>query len=467
MRDRILQTLRDLRAYALSKNVEAVFLYHEEDSYLMRFANSAISLNTNEHLIRLEITAYEGRKRASYELITDPSKMDEMKQGVDIAAEMARHAQPLNYQPTIPVYLESFIDESAYDEALAILSNAERLAYFNQAVGALEQSDASGNPLIKSSGIFSCGANTLAQINTRSEHIQYFKTSDAQVSIVLSHAGLNWEVIAEQSAQKKSELDPAALRRELAYLLERYQSEPAQQIPLGKYDIVFGPAATGDLVHVMGWIGFNGGSMKRGFSFITEQQPGTKVFSEQFNLTDDPTHLETFPFRRDAMGITRRPFPLVEDGVFKAFTWYQDEADEFGAQPTGHTVMHTSLVLGGGDRDVSRLEELVRMPRENDILYIPFLHYMNIVNPSKGLITASSRFGALLLKKDGSVVVPYNVRITQSLLDIFGDRLAWISNAQTVTNLSHSYGARNPTAMIVPTFIQVNDLEISHSNSSY
>ena len=30
--------------------------YHEEDSYLMRFANSAISLNTNEHLIRLEIT---------------------------------------------------------------------------------------------------------------------------------------------------------------------------------------------------------------------------------------------------------------------------------------------------------------------------------------------------------------------------------------------------------------------------
>jgi hypothetical protein len=129
--------------------------------------------------------------------------------------------------------------------------------------------------------------------------------------------------------------------------------------------------------------------------------------------------------------------------------------------------MHTSLVLSGGDRQVSTLQELVRLPRENDILYIPYLHYMNIVNPSKGLITASSRFGALLLKKDGSVVVPYNVRITQSLLDIFGDKLAWKSKAQTVNNTSMSYGARNPTAIVTPTFICIKDLEISHSNTSY
>jgi hypothetical protein len=92
---------------------------------------------------------------------------------------------------------------------------------------------------------------------------------------------------------------------------------------------------------------------------------------------------------------------------------------------------------------------------------------MNVVNPSKGLVTASSRFGALLLKKDGSVVVPYNVRLTQSLLDIFGERMAWVSQAQVVANTSSSYGARNPRAIIVPALMQVNGLEISHSNSSY
>ena len=461
MKDRILQTLRDLRAYALSKNVEAVFFYHEEDSYLMRFANSAISLNTNEHLIRLEITTYEDRKRASYELITDLEKLEEMKQGVDIAAEMVKHAQPLNYQPTVPTYAESFIDESGYDATLATISNEERLAYFNKAVEGLETND------IKLSGIFSCGANTTAQINTRSEHAQYFKTSDAQISNVLSHITLKWEVIAEQSAQKKSELNPSTLRRDLAFLLERYQHDTPQQIPLGKYDIVFGPAATGDLLSIMNWIGFSGGSMKRGFSFISEEQVGKKIFSDKFNLTDDTTRLETFPFKRDMMGMQRGKFPIFENGVFKSFTWFQDDADEFGAQATGHSVMHKSLVLSSGDKNVSTLEELVKLPRENDILYIPFLHYMNIVNPSKGLITASSRFGALLLKKDGSVVVPYNVRVTQSLLDIFGDKVAWLSKSQTVNNTSQSYGSRNPTAIVVPAFIQVNDLEISHSNSSY
>ena len=461
MKERILQTLRELRAYALAKNVQATFFYHEEESYLMRFANSAISLNTNEHLLRLEITAYLGRQRASYEMITDLSGLDQMKQGVDLAAEMVKHAQPLDYQPTVPLYRESFLDEDSFDAPLAGMGNEERLAYFNAAVAGLETDD------IKLSGIFSSGVNTTAQINTRSEHFQYFKSSDAQISIVLSHSALKWEVIAEQSAREKGALDPHALRRDLAFLLERYQQDTPEQLSLGKYDIVFGAAAIGELLGVVEDIGFNGGSLKRGYSFLSEEQVGARVFSQKLKLTDDPTRLETFPFRRDIMGLTREPFPVVVDGVFQGFTWFQDDADEFGAAPTGHSVMHKSLVLSGGEVEAGTLEELVKLPRDKDLLYIPFLHYLNIVNPSKGLITASSRFGALLLKQDGSVVVPYNVRITQSLLDIFGDRLAWLARAQVVYNTSSSYGARNPTSVVVPAFLKVNDLEISHSNSSY
>jgi len=461
VKDQILHTLRELRAYALAKGVEATFLYHEEDSYLMRFANSAISLNTNEHLIRLEITAYKGRQRASYSLITALDKLEEMQQGVDIAAEMVEHAQPLNYQPTVPTYTESFSDESAYDPALATLSNEERLVFFNRAVAGLE-TDAQ-----QLSGIFSCGENVIAQINTRSEHTQYFKTSDAQITIVLSHTALKWEVIAEQSAQQVGDLNPDALQRELAFLVEHYQHDTPQQLPLGTYDIVFGPAAIAELLGMMGYIGYNGGLMKRGYSFLTEEQVGQRVFSPKVTLTDDPTRRETFPFQRDMMGMVREPFSIVAEGIFKGFVWWQDEADEFEAQPTGHTVPHKSVVMQGGDMAASTLEALVAQPRENDVLYIPYLHYMNIVNPSKGLITASSRFGALLLKKDGSVVVPYNVRLTQSLLEFFGDKVAWLSQAQVAANTSMSYGARNPQAIIVPALMQVNGLEISHSNSAY
>jgi PmbA protein len=460
--ERILQTLRDLRKYALDKGYEVTLFYHEEDSYLMRFANSSISLNTNEHLIRLEITAYFGKKRASYELITDLGKLDEMKQGIDIAAGMVQHAQPLTYQPTVPVFAESFADESGYDAALALISNEERLQFFNTAAAGLE------TEAVKLSGIFSCGSNTIAQINTRSEHTQYFKTSDAQVSTVLAHATLKWEVTAEQSARKRADLVPSALQQDLAFLVEHYQTDAPQQIPLGSYDIVFGEAATADMLNFLNWIGFNGGSLKRGFSFLGEDKVGQKVFSDKITLIDDPYRLETYPFKRDYTGIVRKSFPIFLNGVFHGFTWYQDDADEFSAKATGHTVGHKSLVLSGGDRkEVNSLPDLVNLPRKKDVLYIPFLHYMNIVNPSKGIITGSSRFGALLLKQDGSVIVPFNVRLTQSLLDIFGDKVAWLSRATVPYNTSQSYGARNPTAIIVPKFVQVNDLGISHSNSSY
>ena len=461
MRERILQTLRELRAYAIAGKVEASFCYHEEESYLMRLANSAISLNTNEHLIRLEITAYEDRKRASYELITDLNRLDQMKQGVDLAQAMLQHVQPLSYRPSLANYRETFIDERGFDAELAGISNEERLAYCNMAVAGLETDQ------IKLSGIFSSGVTSTAQITTRSEQFQFFRSSDAQVSIVLAHRTLKWEVIAEQSARKKSELDPSVLRRDLGYLLGHYLHDTPRQLPLGKYDVVFGAAALGELLGVMEQIGCSGGSMRRGFSFLAEDQLGRQLFSEKFNLSDDPTRPETFPLRRDVMGLPRGAFPLFEGGVFRAFTWSQDEADEFGARPTGHTVPHQSLVLSGGATKAGTLEELVNLPRDQDLLYIPFLHYLNIVNPSKGLITASSRFGALLLKKDGSVAVPYNVRVTQSLLEIFGDRLCWLSRDQVVYNTSDSYGARNPTAVLVPAFVRVNGLEISHSNASY
>lgn len=250
MTEKIISTLNELRKFALDKGITAGFFYHEEDSALMRFANSAISLNTNEHLVRLEITAYEGNKRASYSMITSPDALEDMKKGVLQAAEIVKHAQPLSYTPTIPVYEETFIESIAYDPDLAGISNAEKLDYFNQAVAGLESDQ------VKLGGIFSSGKNVIAVMNTKSEHALAFVSSDAQITMVLSHKTLKWEVIAEQSAQKKADLNPAQLHGQLSYLLGHYQNDTAEQIPLGEYDMVFGPAATAELVSVMNRIGF-------------------------------------------------------------------------------------------------------------------------------------------------------------------------------------------------------------------
>ncbi len=461
MNDKILNTLKELRAYALQRKAEVSISIHAEDSHLMRFANSAISLNTNEMLIRLEITAFEGRRRAGYEMITDLEDMAKLKQGVDHAVEMAHLAQPLTYEPSIPVYTTDFLDESGYDAALANLANAERLDFFNQVSKGLETNE------LKLSGIISNGTNTLAMINTRSEHWQYFLFTDCQVTSVLAHSTLKWEVSAEQSAQKKSELKPSAMHDRLEKLVDLYQKGKPEQLPLGNYDIVFGSAAIGAWLEYIVYIGLDGGEMKRGNTFLLEKDLGQKKFSSRFTLLDNPTRLETFPFRRDFTGIERKLFPIVENGVFKSFVWGQDDADEFAANPTGHTVMHLSLEVKTGQKPVNSLDELLAMPRDKDILYIPYIHYIGLVNPTEGILTGSSRFGALLLKKDGTVAIPYNVRVTESLLTLFGEGIEWLSSVSEPYNVSRSYGARNPTSIIVPRFMRVNNLEISHSNSSY
>ena len=461
MKDQILQTLHDLRRFALGKGYEIELLYQEESGSLMRFANSAISLNSSEHLIRLGIQATLDKRQASASLITDLSKVDEMKHSIEVAAEMVKHSQPLTYKPTVPTYKESFADETGYDPGLAEMSGEAKLDYFNQVAGGLETPD------LRLSGIFSSGSNTIALTNTHSDHSLYFRTSDAQVTAVLAHAALKWELIAEQSAHDASDLDARPLHQELVFLVGKFQSTPPEQLPLGSYDVVFGPAATAEMLGMTNWIGFDGGLMRRGYSFLRESDIGRRVFSPKFTLIDNPERIETFPFKVDFTGIPRGPFPIVEGGVFNGFLWSQDSADEFGATPTGHTVTHKSLVLSGGDGTARTLPDLVSQPRERDALYLPFLHYMNIVNPTKGLVTASSRFGALLLRRDGSVGIPFNVRLTQSLLDIFGERVEWLSQATVPYNTTHSYGARNPVAAIVPRFMQVRGLDISHSNPTF
>ncbi len=57
-------------------------------------------------------------------MITDLNQVSEMRQGIDIAAEMVEHAQPLAYDPTVPVFTESFAVDSCHDAALAEIDGA-------------------------------------------------------------------------------------------------------------------------------------------------------------------------------------------------------------------------------------------------------------------------------------------------------------------------------------------------------
>ena len=460
MKTEMKQLLTELNSFARNAGVKAEFWLHAEHSHLTRFANSAISLNTFEDTMRLTIVAYRGNARGSFTLVTNPGQREAMHQAILTADENARHATPVDYNLTVSPLTSLPDDVQHFDDLIPALTPEQKLAYVTNAVEGLE-SDA-----VVLSGIFASGAVWQATANTLADTVLFHATTDAFVSLVLSHTSEKWEISSSQSASAAADLNPALPHQELSTLLEHFSSDNPIELAPGSYDVVFGREALADCIGVCNWIGFSGGSAKRNMSFLQENQLGRKVFSELLTIVDDPSCAAAFPYAFDSNGLKRYPFPLVEKGVFTSYFWDRDSADEFGQQETGHSVPSMSMTVAPGDRQYASLADIIAMPRSNDILYFPYLHYMNVVNATQGIITGCSRFGALLLKKDGTVAVPYNVRMTESIPNLFSS-IEWLSSHRVATNTSSTYGERCPAAMLVPAFVKINNVSITRSNHSF
>jgi len=450
-----------LREYALARGARAHLEWNAEDSHLVRYANSAISLNTNEHLTILEVSVYGDYKRASTTLIVDENDVETMKATIDKAIEMLEYISPLTYQPTLPAIEKTSVFEKTYDPDVESLPNEDIIAFVSEATKGLETDD------ILLSGNFSSGVATYASITTETPEVVFTRKTDIGISLVLSSEKRKWEVNAEQFVSHKRDLDAKALHDRLSWLVDLYTTMPEERLPEGAYRVVLGPAATAEYLNFLGWVGYSASSMKRGFSVYNEDDIGKKVLSDRFTLMEDPSMLATFPSPVDAFGRKREKRAIFDRGVLTGFIWTQQTADEFGGTATGHDVSELSLALQGGDVDAALIQDFARLPRDCDILYVPYLHYANIVNPTEGLVTGVSRFGALYLKRDGTITLPYNVRFTERLDHLFGDKLVWLSKELVPYGSSSNYFGRDPSAVLVPALACFDGVNVEISNESF
>ena len=100
------------------------------------------------------------------------------------------------------------------------------------------------------------------------------------------------------------------------------------------------------------------------------------------------------------------------------------------------------------------------------VLSIPALHYMNVPNISEGLVTASSRFSATVMR-GGQIAAPLlSSRVTDHFKSIFGNVVAVAPNSVSV-NVSNTYGRRTPVASSVPAYVLVEDVKITDSADSF
>ncbi|MFF5179509.1 TldD/PmbA family protein [Micromonospora sp. NPDC000316] len=396
---------------------EAEAVVTRADLALTRFANSAIHQNVAESTVGVRLRLHmDGRTAAgSGSVVT----ADGLRALVERTLTAARLCPPdpgwPGLTPPSPVP-----DAPPVDEATAHAEpdeRADRVRAFVAAAG-----DLSTAGYCRTAHRSSAFANSAG-------HTVYGRSVEAAMDGIARLDGADG--VARRCADRLSDLDGAELGAHAA-AKARAAADPVE-LPPGRYEVVFEPAAVADLLQNLSWYGFNGKRYAERQSFA---EPGAAQFDRQVTVVDDPLGTSGLPF--DAEGTGRRALTLVDAGTTRAVAHDRRTAAESGAESTGHAVaggatwgpMARNLRLSGAaagpasavgrsttgtaagavvDTDTAALVAGMRRG-----LLVTDLWYTRVLDPKSLVVTGLTRNGVWLVE-DGTVVrAVRDLRFTES-----------------------------------------------------
>jgi len=218
---------------------------------------------------------------------------------------------------------------------------------------------------------------------------------------------------------------------------ERRRAEP------GAWDLVLEGPAIAELLEWLGMIAFSAGDVEQGRSPLAGRI-GQAITGERISIVEDPLDEGPMgfadPFDRD--GTSRRRVELVSRGVARGVLYdrvYSARARRASRSPTGGAAGEKDVVSTGSARvpdfgsetgvgpvalhlayegaDAADTASLIAGMKRG--LWIRRLHYVNgYVETRRAVMTGLSRDGCFLVE-DGRVVCPvFNVRMTDSFLEM-------------------------------------------------
>ncbi|MEO0073630.1 MAG: metallopeptidase TldD-related protein [candidate division WOR-3 bacterium] len=451
-------TLLAARHTARQQGINAEFSLHREHSSLIRLANSAVALSTSEELTRLDISVQDGRRVGSYSLLSGILTPEQISACLDQARENCAAAIPKDYDPIFGRVEENFDDSRGYDPALEELSPETKASLCARVIEAIGHRDR-----YTFSGSWSTGSTEVYYITTANDNEAYRRLTDGRLALVLKHQQQRWELQIELTQKRAGEFSADDAIASFERLLPVYESNPPHRPSVGRQRVLFGPQAIAQLLHLALWSGFNGRGWEEKRTFTCQNQPGDKIFSDLITICDDPDNPDVFSMPFDFNGRRRKRFVIVENGIFRALCYDSAAAAKYNRQPTGHDLESIDLVLEPGSGQAG-LDAGLRLA--GDALYIPHLHYIHVPDITKGVITGSSRFNAMLIR-DGRFVAPiFSSRVTDTLPDILGNVLG-LSSKSVSQNESSTYGRRSPEAYSVPEWLLCESVRISDVAESF
>ncbi len=449
--------IREIRDYAVEKGIQACFHLHIEKSHLMRIGNSSVSLNTSEHLYRLQIEVLKGRKTGNHTQMGAIESAGYVKRALDIAIEKAEFGFENNYQPLLKGPSENIEKSDQYDESLENLDSDYKVKFFKRII------EESGTQY-SYSGSWSSGSVEIFMISTANKYEAWHLGTDQKLIMVLQHPVKRWELKKELSSWRLKDFKEEDVINQFKGLLPVYENNEGYKIEPGEYTVAFGAGAISELLFACTEIGFSGHAYEDKESWLCKNKIGDKIADKSITITDDPDSDLVFGMAFDDAGTKRKKFPLIENGVFKGLMYSIQTAAKYNKPLTGHTLLYVNnVVLEKGNDNPDLLESLKGLGK---VLYIPDIHYVGMPSPTKGILTGSSRYNAVLIE-DGNIIAPlFSCRITERVGKIFNNIIR-ISSKSESYNMSNTYDRRSPFALGMPSYIVAKNVMMTDSADSF
>ena len=458
LESRFRDLLLSARDGARKDGINAEFVFHRENSSLIRLGNSSVSLSTHEELTRLDVEVIDGRRQGNFQLVADITSSEQLRDALAKAAENCRASLPKDYDPIFGEVEEAVDDSTGFDPKLEHLSpedKSELCAQVVKTVGKQGKYDFSGS--------WSTGSSEVYYITTANDREAYRTMTDGSLVLVLKEQDKKWELSVARSQRKAGEFDADGIIAEFESLLPVYENNAGFTTEVERQRVLFGPQAIGQLMSLALWGGFLGRWYEEKRAYTSGMNKGDELFCESVTLIDDPTNPDVFGIPFDLAGKRRRRFVLVDKGRFQEPLYDTTAAAKHKKKPTGHNTQSMDLVLEPGDGEAG-LE--AGRTLAGDALYVPHLHYIHMPDPTKGMFTGSSRFNAMRIK-DGQFVAPmFSTRVTDTVVNVFKHVVA-LSSKSLPQNESSTYGRRSPEAYSVPEYLLCDNVRITDVADSF
>ncbi|MEV0272434.1 TldD/PmbA family protein [Hamadaea sp. NPDC050747] len=211
-------------------------------------------------------------------------------------------------------------------------------------------------------------------------------------------------------------------------------------VPDGRYTIVLGPQAAGELLGFLEAAGFSGELAAAGVGLVA-RRAGQQVASPLVTVADDATAAVGLPIGFDMEGTPKRRVPLLTNGIVGEAVTNLATAKALGTSSTGHAhiareevpaPVAANIVMDAGDATEAQLIAGVERG-----IYVQRFWYTRLVDRLTATITGVSRDGCFLID-NGQLAQPVaGARFTHSILDFLAtvDGIGAARRSQPVMNV--------------------------------